>query len=124
MVGGHGVGPQRLTLAQVLESRWIPHMLADERLKPTTRSYYESGARKLVTLLGGVRLAELRGDDLDTAMASLASRSASTRHKVFVSASKLLADAVRWKLIPFDPSRDESVGSIPTPGSLWMPRPS
>ena len=104
-------------------------MLADERLKPTTRSYYESGARKLVTLLGGVRLAELRGDDLETAMASLASRSASTRHKVFVSASKLLADAVRWKLIPFDPSLDgrsrclrkswrDQNSSVPASGSV------
>jgi integrase len=69
-----------------------------------------------------MRLAELRGDDIDAAIATLSERSASTRHKVFVTASKALTDALRWKVVPYNPARDAVAPAQPGPRPVaWSP---
>lgn len=106
MRGGRGVDPNRITFGDYLAKRWLPHLEADQRLKPTTKASYRNAAKHLVRHVGDVRLAELRGDDLDAVQAALADASPSLRHKVHVTAHKSLKDAVRWRYVGFNAASD------------------
>ena len=103
---GRGVNPSRVPFASFLNDRWLPHVAADSKLKPTTKAHYRRMAKHLVEHAGSVRLDALRGDDLDRVYAALADRSDSLRRSVHVVAHKSLGDAMRWRLVGFNAADD------------------
>lgn len=122
MRGGRGVDPNRLTLGEFVERRWLPHVDADEKLKPTTKAAYRSAARHLVEHAGQVRLTELRGDDIDHVLAQLRHRSVSLRHSVHTVAHKALGQAIRWRLVGFNAAEDATSPGQPKPApTAWSP---
>lgn len=122
MRGGRGVDPNRLTLSEFIEDRWLPHVDADDKLKPTTKAAYRSATRHLVEHAGRVRLADLRGDDIDHVLDQLRHRSTSLRHSVFTVAHKALGQAVRWRLIGFNAADDATSPGQPKPTpTAWTP---
>lgn len=119
---GRSIGAKRLTFGDYLNQRWLVHLDADDRLKPTTKQSYRSAVKHLVRHAGHVRLVELDGGHLDAVTTALLDCSASLRHQVHVVAHKSLDDAVRWRLIPFNVAADAPPPAQPRPKpAAWSP---
>jgi integrase len=115
MTSGRGVDPNRLTVRAFLTDTWLPHLERDDSIKDTTRASYRNATRHLKAHLGDLRLSELRGDDLDSLYEHMKKegKSASLRRTVHITAHKMLADAVRWRLVAYNAADDASPPSQP-----------
>jgi integrase len=119
---GRSIGPKRTTYGTFLTDRWLPHLDADRRLKPTTKASYRAAVKHLVRHAGHHRLVDLDGGHLDTVQAAIAEQAPTMGHSVHVTARKSLTDAVRWRLIPHNPADDATPPPQRRPDpSAWSP---
>jgi integrase len=127
---GRAHRPDRSTLAVYLTERWLPTLEASPRLKVTSIAGYSNAAKHLVRHLGRKRLDQLAPDDFTRLYATL--RRSGGRHGqglsersvryVHVTARKALGDAVRWRLLGFNPvsEADPPAQQQPKPRA-WTP---
>jgi integrase len=97
----------RLTVGEYLQ-RWLDNT-AKARVRPTTFARYEQLIRlHLKPILGGVRLGKLGAIHVEALYAEMERRDASawTRRMAGVLLTNALRQAVRLKLIPFNPAAD------------------
>lgn len=124
MASGRGVEIHRSTFGEFVEQQWLPRLTEDERLKDTTKATYRNAAKHLCAHIGSVQLMDVSGRDLDDVDAALraAGRSLSLRRQVHVAASKMLGDALRWRLVAYNAADDATAPAQarPAPRS-WTP---
>ncbi len=106
-----------VTLAEYLQEEWLPS-LEISPLRPTTLASYESHVRNHLapTKLGGVRLQQLRREQIAKHYAWLLAEgrcdgeskpmSASTLRRIHATLHRALRDAVRSRWIPLNPAND------------------
>lgn len=120
MSAGRGQLPSAASAASFLLNRWLPfHDSAAVAGKPTTKACHRNAVRHLVRRIGDVRLDELTGEHLDLVYAALRDlgRSESLVHAVHVAAGRAFGQAVRWRLLSFNPASDA------TPAAQLRPEP-
>lgn len=94
------------TLEHFLTTHWLPVIIANGKLKPSTISYYRFTSKYLIAGLGSKSLEDLTGGDLTRIYATLAKqgRSRSLVRGVHTTAHKALEFAVREGLITWNPA--------------------
>jgi integrase len=123
-----GVAAGKDTVARYFE-RWLTHIEEAGQLEPKTVYEYRHHLRRLVPLIGAIRLNRLRSYDLDTAYGALlrrGGRGGRPLHPRTVShvhriVSGALKRAVKWKLIPENPAAS---AEPPSPGKSQAKAPS
>lgn len=98
--------PGKMTVAEYIE-QWQYIEEAASRLRPKTRDDYKTMARlHILPGIGGVRLSRLDPMRISRLYASLAKAGMSGRRRqqLHCFLHKLLADAVRWNLLPSNPA--------------------
>jgi integrase len=117
-------GGRTMTFGAFLTDRWLPTIETSPRLKPKTKDGYQCQARRLVERLGQVRLDDLAGDDLTRLYAELRAEGKAERtvRYVHVTARKALGDAVRWRLLAWNPATEaEAPAQTPADPKAWTP---
>lgn len=98
-----------LTVSAYLTDDWLPRK---RKLRPTTRRRYEQFVRLLVVYLGDIPLAALRAHHIDTAYQRIEADNPTRRRPIGPATIKhvhdmlrtALGDAVRQRMIPFNPA--------------------
>jgi integrase len=124
---GRAAHAGRLTFGTFLTDRWLPAIDADPKLKQTTKA----GHRRMVAHLtnteygiGGLRLADLAGDDLDRLYGALRElgKSERTVRYVHTTAHRALSDACRWRLVTYNAASEATAPAQTTPQpQAWTP---
>ena len=119
---GTTVVRDNITLAEYLQDEWLPSLEIGS-LRPTTLASYRSHVRNHLapTKLGGVRLQQLRREQIARHYAWLLSEgrcdgedkplSASTLRRIHATLHRALRDAVRSRWIPLNPASDVELPS-------------
>lgn len=122
---GRATKPGKMTLGTFLVERWLPALRADLKRKPSTIAGYEAIVPHLTAApLGNVWLPELAGDQFTALYGRLraAGKSERTVRYVHVTAHLALNDAVRWRLIGFNPVDDaDAPAQTPPRPKAWTP---
>lgn len=116
--------PGRLTFGAYLIERWLPALRGNPRRKPATIEGYANHVPHLVRHLGEVRMSELAGDRLTAMYGALRAEGKSERtvRYVHTTAHLALKDAVRWRLIGYNPAEDaDRPAQTPPRPEAWTP---
>ncbi len=124
-LGSH-LEPNKLTVEAFLTGQWLPGLA---KIRPSTvRGYRGHIEYYLVPALGGVRLSALTTPMINRVYADLArstgrggrSLASSTVRRVHATLHSALGDAVRWRLIPYNPASGvELPPPVRTPMQVW-----
>lgn len=110
---GAYVEPQKLTVSDYLEDRWIPAMEGTGIRATTLRSYRMHAAQHIGPRVGHVQLQALTADAVNRLYADLLARgradgkgglSPATVRRCHAMLRKALADAVKWQLLVRNPA--------------------
>jgi integrase len=121
-------GDRRMTTGHFLEKWWIWRTQHHETpLRASTQLSYRLYLDRLIPLIGGVRLAQLRATHIERAFAQLRSQypsqSSATRQRAYATLRSAMRYAVRSKLIAVSPCDQVDLGfrsSAPKP-TVWQP---
>jgi integrase len=122
--GGRATKPGRITFGAYLVERWLPALRADPKRKPSTINGYAQMVPHLVAGLGHVPLSDVTGDRLTALYGQLraAGKAERTVRYVHTTAHLALKDAVRWRLIGFNPAEDaDAPAQTPPRPKAWTP---
>jgi integrase len=107
--------PEKITLAEFVEARWLPHLKTQGKLRPSTRRRYEQLLRKhVLDSIGGLRLDRIRPAHCQAVLDALidGGRAPRTVAHCRAAMSSAFQAALRWQLVSTNPVR---ATTTPTP---------
>jgi len=107
--------PEKITVAEFIDARWLPHLETQRKPRPSTRRRYEQLLRKhVLEFIGGMRLDRVRPAHCQTVLDALIDGGWAPRTVAHCRAamSSAFQTALRWQLVSTNPVR---ATTTPTP---------